>query len=107
VAIVATQYSYLPSWLSFTVDQERARQEAETLINRIRVEIADLPPGQRPQLYVFGESLGTFSADSAFTSVEDVSATTDVGNINTAQLVSRTSSQARQHAGWTPATGHT
>jgi uncharacterized membrane protein len=77
VAIVATQYSYLPSWLSFIVDQGRARQEAETLINALRVELADLPPDQRPQLYVFGESLGTFSADSAFTSVEDVSATTD------------------------------
>ena len=77
VAIVATQYSYLPSWMTFLVGREKAAADAETLINRLRVELSDLPPDERPDLYVFGESLGAFSADNAFTSVEDVSATTD------------------------------
>ncbi len=77
VAIVATQYSYLPSWLAFIVGRDKAAADAEVLINRLRVEIDDLPADQRPRLYVFGESLGAFSADSAFTSVEDVSTTTD------------------------------
>ena len=77
VAIVTTQYSYLPSWLSFLVDQNRAASNAETLITALRVELDGLPADQRPELYVFGESLGAFSTDSAFTSVEDMSTTTD------------------------------
>jgi uncharacterized membrane protein len=77
VAVVAMQYSYLPSWMSFIVGRERAAADAEVLINRLRVELADLPVEDPPDLYVFGESLGAFSADSAFTSVEDVSTTTD------------------------------
>ena len=77
VATVTTQYSYLPSWLSFLVDQSRAASNAETLITALRVELDGLPADQRPELYVFGESLGAFSTDSAFTSVEDMSTTTD------------------------------
>ncbi len=77
VAIVSTQYSYLPSWLSFLVDRSRAASNAETLITALRVELDSLPADQRPELYVFGESLGAFSTDSAFTSVEDMSTTTD------------------------------
>lgn len=77
VAIVTTQYSYLPSWLSFLADQSRAASNAETLITALRVELDGLPADQRPELYVFGESLGAFSTDSAFTSVEDMSTTTD------------------------------
>ena len=61
VAIVTTQYSYLPSWLSFLADQSRAASNAETLITALRVELDGLPADQRPELYVFGESLGAFS----------------------------------------------
>jgi uncharacterized membrane protein len=77
VAIVTMQYSYLPSWMAFLVARDKAAADAQVLINRLRVELTGLPPDQRPRLYVFGESLGAFSADSAFTSVEDVSTTTD------------------------------
>ena len=77
VATVTTQYSYLPSWLSFLADQSRAASNAETLITALRVELDGLPADKRPELYVFGESLGAFSSDSAFTSVEDISTTTD------------------------------
>ncbi len=77
VAIGPTQYSYLPSWLSYLVDRSRAASNAETLITALRVELDSLPADQRPELYVFGESLGAFSTDNAFTSVEDMSTTTD------------------------------
>jgi uncharacterized membrane protein len=76
VAIVTTQYSYLPSWLSFLMDRERAQTNAEEVLTAIRVELESIPPAQRPKLYVFGESLGAFSTGSAFTSVEDMSTTT-------------------------------
>ncbi len=77
VATVTMQYSYLPSWLSFLVDKERAQTNAEELITAVRVELDRMPADERPDLYVYGESLGTFSTDSAFTSVEDLSTTTD------------------------------
>jgi uncharacterized membrane protein len=77
VATVTTQYSYLPSWLSFLMDQERAQANAEELLTAIRVELDTMPPNSRPELYVYGESLGAFSTGSAFTSVEDMSTTTD------------------------------
>jgi uncharacterized membrane protein len=77
VATVTTQYSYLPSWLSFLIDRERAQTNGEELLTAIRVELDKLPASQRPELVVFGESLGAYSTDSAFTSVEDMSTTTD------------------------------
>jgi uncharacterized membrane protein len=77
VATVSTQYSYLPSWMSFLVDRERAQGNAEELITALRVELATMPEDKRPELYVFGESLGEYSTGSAFTSVEDMSTTTD------------------------------
>jgi uncharacterized membrane protein len=77
VATVSTQYSYLPSWLSFLVDRSRAATNAEQLLTAVRVELDGMPADQRPELYVYGESLGAFSTDNAFTSVEDMSTTTD------------------------------
>lgn len=77
VATVSMQYSYLPSWMSFLVDQSRAQGNSAELITAIRVELDSMPPDERPELYVYGESLGAFSTGSAFTSVEDMSTTTD------------------------------
>lgn len=77
VATVSMQYSYLPSWMSFLVDRSRARSNAAELITAIRVELDTMLPQDRPELYVYGESLGAYSTGSAFTSVEDMSTTTD------------------------------
>lgn len=76
-ATVSMQYSYLPSWMSFLVDRARARDNAAELITAIRVELDSMPPEERPELYVYGESLGAYSTGSAFTSAEDMSTTTD------------------------------
>jgi uncharacterized membrane protein len=77
VAIVSMQYSYLPSFMSYLVDRSRSATNAEQLITALRVELDGLSSDQRPELYVFGESLGAFSTGNAFTSVEDMSTTTD------------------------------
>ena len=63
--------------MSFLVDRSRAATNAEQLLTAVRVELDGMPADQRPELYVFGESLGAFSTDNAFTSVEDMSTTTD------------------------------
>ena len=71
-AMVAMQYSYLPSWMSFLVDQVKARDAGRALFDAIYGVWAQLPPDRRPQLYVFGESLGTFGGEAAFSGLSDI-----------------------------------
>jgi uncharacterized membrane protein len=66
-AMVSMQYSYLPSWLSFLVDQSKAQESGVELYNAVLGEWAKLPADNRPKLVVFGESLGSFGSEAAFT----------------------------------------
>ena len=95
-AMVGLQYSYLPSWLSFLVDKERAREAGRDLFNQVYGVWSRLPPQQRPQLLVFGESLGSFGAESAFSGVDDIRNRVDgmllVGPPNRNEPVARVSS---------------
>ncbi|GGK37525.1 alpha/beta hydrolase [Nocardia camponoti] len=76
-AIVGMQYSFLPSWLSFLVDQERARQAGQALFEAVHAEWDALPANHRPKLVLFGESLGSFGGEAAFSSIADMAARTD------------------------------
>ncbi|WP_174187013.1 alpha/beta-hydrolase family protein [Nocardia barduliensis] len=76
-AIVGLQYSYLPSWLSFLVDRERARQAGEAQFDAVYDKWKRLPSQTRPKLVVMGESLGSFGGESAFGDVENVELRTD------------------------------
>ena len=71
-AIVATQYSYLPSWLSFLVDKSRAKAAGVTLFDAVYAEWLKHPAETRPKLLVFGESLGTFGGEEAFSGLPDI-----------------------------------
>src|ERR1700751_1144366 len=76
-AIVSMQYSFLPSWLSFLVDKENARQAGQALFEAVDKLIRQLPEGQRPKLVVFGESLGSFGGEAPFMSLNNILAPTD------------------------------
>ena len=76
-AVVGVQYSSLPSWLSFLVDRERAREAGRELFNAVYQRWYRLPPERRPKLLVFGESLGAYGSEGAFASVVDLRARTD------------------------------
>ncbi|MEV6325809.1 alpha/beta-hydrolase family protein [Nocardia sp. NPDC051787] len=76
-AIVGLQYSYLPSWLSFLVDKERARQAGEAQFGAVYDKWKKLPQESRPKLIVMGESLGSFGGESAFGGVDDIELRTD------------------------------
>ncbi|WP_353108912.1 alpha/beta-hydrolase family protein [Gordonia sp. (in: high G+C Gram-positive bacteria)] len=76
-AIVGMQYSTLPSWLSFIVDQERARQAGRALFEAVDRRVRDIPEATRPKIVVFGESLGSFAAEAPFGSIPTMSARTD------------------------------
>ena len=75
-AIAAMQYSYQPSWISFLTQRRQARQAGQALFNTIYTYWSGLPPSHRPQLVVFGESLGAYGAEAAFSSVADITART-------------------------------
>ena len=71
-AIVAMQYSYLPSWLSYLVDQKKAREAGRELFDAVYGRWSKLPPAQRPRLFVFGLSLGSFGGETAFSGEYDL-----------------------------------
>lgn len=76
-AIVSMQYSYLPSPISFLVDQERARAAGHELFEAVYAKWSQLPENSRPKLVVFGESLGSFGGESAFAGIADLAARAD------------------------------
>ena len=65
-AIVTIQYSYLPSWVSYLVDQSKARDAGRALFDAVYGTWSQLPQGQRPRLFAAGESLGSFGGEAAF-----------------------------------------
>ncbi|BBX86428.1 membrane protein [Mycolicibacterium aubagnense] len=76
-AIVSMQYSFLPSWISFLVDKENARQAGQELFEAVDEMVRGLPEGKRPKLVVFGESLGSFGGEAPFLSLNNLIARTD------------------------------
>ncbi len=89
-ALAAMQYSYLPSPISFIVDKERAREAGRDLFDQVYRVWSRLPRDSRPKLLVFGESLGSFGAEAAFSGTDDIRNRTDgmllVGPPNRNQL---------------------
>ena len=65
-AIVTIQYSYLPSWISFLVDQDKAAEAGVELYRAVHRRWLEEPAATRPRLVAFGESLGSFGSEHAF-----------------------------------------
>ena len=73
-AIVTTQYSYLPSWLTLLVDPDASRHSARALFDQVYDHWKSLPSDSRPKLYLHGLSLGAFGSETCadlFTLFED------------------------------------
>ena len=66
VAIVAQQYSDMPSWATFVLDRGAAEEEARALVTALRAHLSTLPDEQRPTLHVYGQSLGATGASAVF-----------------------------------------
>jgi uncharacterized membrane protein len=64
-AIVASQYSYFPSWLSFLVDADEAAESSRALIGALSDRWSSLPAQDRPRLVLFGLSLGSYGTEEA------------------------------------------
>ncbi len=76
-AAVAVQYSYLPSWVVMIGNQDVAKQDAQALIAAVHARLQREPQAARPRLVIYGQSLGAFAAESAFTGLDDIKQRTD------------------------------
>lgn len=65
IATVTMQYSYLPSWLTLIVEPEQSQQAAKALFKAIYGYWTTLPKDRRPELYLFGLSLGALGSESS------------------------------------------
>jgi uncharacterized membrane protein len=71
-AIVGVQYSFLPSWISLFADQQIVKDTSTTVFSTIHDYWRQLPESERPEIYVYGLSLGSFGAESILSSINIV-----------------------------------
>ncbi len=66
LASVAVQYTAVPSWIGFVLDPQTTQDQNANTINAILQAWRAKPADQRPELILFGESLGAFGSQSAW-----------------------------------------
>lgn len=71
-AIASMAYSDLPSAFGLLTARQEPPEAARLLLEGVRARVAALPEGQRPQVYVTGESLGAYGSDGAFSSPSQI-----------------------------------
>ncbi len=71
-ALVAMQYSYLPSWISFLADQQKSVEAGRAMVDGIHQRWLRWPAETRPDLALYGESLGAMAGQGAFGYLPDV-----------------------------------
>lgn len=70
VAVAGVQYSYLPSWISLLADQEKVRQTSKEVFDTVHEYWSTLPEDARPEIYVYGLSLGSYGVETILTSID-------------------------------------
>lgn len=71
-ALVAMQYSYLPSWISFLADRQKSVESGRAVIDAVHRRWLQWPAAHRPALALYGESLGSMAGQGAFGYLHDV-----------------------------------
>jgi uncharacterized membrane protein len=71
-AIAGVQYSYLPSWISLLADQDEVRETSRAVFDTVHAYWSTLPEDDRPRLYLYGLSLGSYGVESILTSINIV-----------------------------------
>lgn len=82
VTTVAVQYSAVPSWIGFLIDQATTQEQNRDTIRAVVEAWRQQPADARPELVLFGESLGAFGSQAAWdesATPEDV--TRDIGKV--------------------------
>ncbi|MDH2325573.1 alpha/beta-hydrolase family protein [Cereibacter sp. SYSU M97828] len=65
VATVAIQYSYLQSWLSLIVEPDYSIEAGRALFSAVYARWKELPEAERPELFLYGLSLGAYSSQQS------------------------------------------
>ncbi|GAA2247594.1 alpha/beta-hydrolase family protein [Rarobacter faecitabidus] len=76
-AIATMQYSFLPSWIGFVSDRQTPLAAGKALFDAVYEKWSSLDEDSRPYLLVYGLSLGSYGAQSAFSGQQDLAARTD------------------------------
>lgn len=76
-AIATMQYSYLPSWVSFLSDRSTPPAAGRALFEAVYEAWLEKPEDARPELYVYGLSLGSYGMQGAFSGLQDMTERTD------------------------------
>ena len=71
-ALVAMQYSYLPSWISFLADRQKSVEAGRAMVRAIHDRWLQWPEDRRPKLALYGESLGSMAGQGAFGYLPDI-----------------------------------
>lgn len=71
-ALVAMQYSYLPSWISFLADRDTSVESGRAMIDAVHRRWLQWPAARRPRLMLYGESLGSLAGQGAFGYLPDI-----------------------------------
>lgn len=77
VTTVAVQYSAVPSWIGFVIDPQTTIEQNTNTIDGVLAAWRAKPADQRPELILFGQSLGAMGTQGAWdttTTPEDVAA---------------------------------
>jgi uncharacterized membrane protein len=72
VAVAGAQYSYLPSWISLLADQDEVKETSQAVFATIHAYVSTLPEDERPELYLYGLSLGAYGVEAILTSINIV-----------------------------------
>lgn len=76
-ALVSVQYSFLPSWIAQITTQSSSVENGRALFDAIYQVWNQLPSQHRPKLLTYGLSLGSYSGQSAFADVSDMTSKID------------------------------
>ncbi len=76
-AIVAVQYAYTPSWVSFLFDPDAPVAAAEATFEAVHAAWSALPADERPRLVTYGLSLGAHGGQEVFADVAELRERTD------------------------------
>jgi len=69
-AIAGLQYTYLPSWISLLADQESVQETAQVSFRIVHDYWAELPADSRPELYLYGLSLGAMGVEAVLSNID-------------------------------------
>lgn len=69
-AFATQQYSYLPSWISLLTEGQTAKDAGIALFNEVHGYWQQLDPETRPELYLYGLSLGAYGSQASISRVE-------------------------------------